>query len=73
MAKHEFIIVEKLLPHRVAFHETKYPEQNITNKIDIGPLFPPFSESMNRMYAKETGNLVVVEAAQLWMGKIRAF
>lgn len=71
MAWHEFITVEQIPPCRVAFFRAKYPPKDITNEVDIGPLFPLFFASAQRTYAKETGRPSTEEAVKLWMGPSR--
>jgi hypothetical protein len=71
MAWHEFIIVERLPACRIAYFESTYPSKDVTNEVEIGPLFPLFFASMQRTYAKENGQPGTEEAAKLWMGPAR--
>lgn len=71
MAWHEFVTVEQIPACRIAFWGTKYPPKDVTNEIDIGPLFPLFFESAKQTYAKETGRPSTEEAVKLWMGPSR--
>lgn len=71
MAWHEFIITEVLPPCSIAFFKTKYPKEDKTNELDIGPLFPLFFECLQKTYAKETGKPISETAANLWMGPAR--
>lgn len=71
MSSHEFAIVERLPGCRIAVFPTEYPAKDVTNEIEIGPLFPLFFASMKRTYEKETGKTATDEAAMLWMGPAR--
>ena len=71
MASHEFIVAERIPACRVAFWGAKYPPQDVTNEVDIGPLFPLFNASAQRTYEKETGQPSTEEAVRLWMGPSR--
>ncbi len=71
MEWHEFIVAERVPACRVAFFEAKYPAKDVTNEVDIGPLFPLFNASAQRTYAKETGKASTDEAVKLWMGPAR--
>jgi len=71
MATHEFVVVERLPACRIAVHESRLPAEGVTNKIDIGPLFPLFFASAQRTYTKETGQASTDDAVKLWMGPAR--
>ena len=71
MPLHEFIIVERLPKCRVAFYKSQYPSSNVTNAIDIGPLFPLFFRSAQKTCQKETGRIENEESIKLWMGPTR--
>ena len=71
MAWHEFIIVEQLPACRVAFFVTQYPAKDVTNEVEIGPLFPLFHESAKRTFEKETGRPLGADDIKRWMGPTR--
>ena len=68
---HEWITVEFIEQSMVAYYESQYPVDDITNKVDIGPLFELFSNSGIKTCAEETGVKATREDMNLWMGPTR--